>query len=92
MSQFRVRITEPFPVSFPGPVGSAIFNSAPGNCEAVADGIYLIYRTSGKKTGKPGQHRIHFKGNIGISDDKDSIDPIGYTEDVTYTLNEKDTL
>lgn len=30
--------------------------------------------------------KIPFKGNIGISNDKDSIDLIGYTEDFTYAL------
>lgn len=89
LSQFRVRITEPFHVEFPKPSRTAIFNATPGPCQAVADGVYIVYPTSGKEKGKPREHRIHFEGNIDIDDERDSLEPTAYTEGVTYTLKEK---
>jgi hypothetical protein len=81
---------ERFEVKFPE--DQPIFNAKSGDCEAVADGVYLILEEGPPKSdkmGKASKHTIHLEGKINLSDDGDSLETTNYTEDVMYTLVEK---
>jgi len=73
---------EEFPVHFPKE--HPIFNATSGDCKAVADGVYLILECPSESD--KSELKIHFKGEIDISDDEESLETTKYTEDVTYTL------